>query len=131
MLHSVISQLITSFQIIENILNKTETAISFVKASILHNIVVQPILLINEIKSINIYLSDAKLLFHSILESVPLLGKVLKVKLYSKSYKLMFLIEIPLVRKESYNYFHLYSLPIQNSFLHSIIVPSNKFLILN
>lgn len=130
-IQTILFQITTALQIINDIFNKLETAISFAKTKIFHNAIIEPSELLKEIKAINSYIKNAKLPFKPKLSNVLLFEKILEVKSYVKLNRIVFLIEIPIVEKESYNYFHLYSLPVSYNDMYKIILPSSKYLILN
>lgn len=127
----VISQITTEFQTIYDILEKIEIAITFSKLNILHNSLIEPKSLLNEIQLISTYIVDNKLPFEPKLENLLIFEKIIEIKSYSKENQIIFIIEIPIVEKQNYDYFHLYSLPaFQNKSFH-LIVPHSKYLIMN
>lgn len=127
----IISQIITEFQIIYDILEKLETAITFSKLNTFHNSIIEPKELLIEIQSISKYLINNKLPFEPKMENLLLFEKIMEIKSYSKGNQITFIIEIPIVEKDNYNYFHLYTLPVfQNNSFH-LIIPRSKYLIMN
>lgn len=44
---------------------------------------------------------------------------------------MVFILEIPLVEKQMYQYFQLYSLPIKTNNSYQIIIPQSKYVALN
>lgn len=131
LLQTLISQFITTFQIIYDILERLEIAITFSKLNTFHNSIIEPTDLLSEILTITENLNGNKLPFEPILENILLFEKTIEIKSYNKENQLVFIIEVPIVKAESYNYYHLYSLPIPaiNSF--KTIIPHSKFLLLN
>lgn len=129
---NTISELITTLQIINNLLSNLEIAISFAKMNTFHNSIIDPTDLLEEIKSINNETKNARLPFEPKLENILLFEKIINIKSYTKFNQIIFLLDIPIVEIEKYDYFKLYPLPIptkENNY--KIILPSSKFLILN
>lgn len=69
--------------------------------------------------------------FEPILENILLFEKTMEIKSYNKENQIVFILEIPIVEIESYNYYHLYSLPIPVSHSFKAIVPHSKYLLIN
>lgn len=131
-IETIISQLITEYQMITQILNTLETAITFAKLGILHNSIVDPDDLLKEINYIQPYLRNShKLPFQPTRENLLLFEQITNVKAYQKLNKLIFIIEIPITQKEDYNYFQLFPLPISKGDHFEAIIPNAKYLILN
>lgn len=127
----IISQIITEFQEIFSILEKIEIAITFSKLNTLHNSIVESNDLLNEIKSISEHLINNKLPFEPKTENILLFEKIMEIKSYSKPKQFVFIIEIPIVEKESYNYYHLYPLPVPKNNSFFMIIPYTKYLLIN
>lgn len=128
----IVSQIVTEYQTIIQILDTLENAVSFAKLNILHNSIIQSEELLIEIKSIQKHLiNEEKLPFEPLAENILLFEKIATVKSYCKSDQLIFIIEIPLTTKEHYNYFKIFPLPIQIKDHIELIVPTSKFLIIN
>ncbi|XP_056648012.1 uncharacterized protein LOC130452663 [Diorhabda sublineata] len=127
----LVSQITPTYQLIYKILEKIEVAITFSKLNTVHNSIIEPRELLDEIKIVNKQLKFNKLPFEPRVENILLYEKVTEIKCYTKGYKIVFILEIPIVESEMYNYFHIYSLPVptQNSF--KVILHQAKFLILN
>lgn len=131
LLYSLLSQITTTFQVIYDAFERIEVAITFSKLNIFHNSIIEPKDLLLEISSINKYLEKNKLPFEPVLENTLLFEKVIEIKSYSKGNQIIFILQIPIVQLESYNYYHLYSLPIPISDSFKTIIPHSKYLLLN
>lgn len=125
------SQMITEFQFIYDILERIEVAITFAKLNAFHNSIIDSNELLIEIKSISEHLNNGKLPFEPKAENLLLFEKIMKIKSYTKENKIVFIIEIPIVEKENYNYYHLYPLPINKNNSFNLIIPNNRYLIIN
>lgn len=131
LIHTIAQQLTMNFQIIYDIFEKIEVAISFAKLNTFHNSIVEPIDLLNEIKLIESHISKGKLPFEPELENILYLEKIIEIKSYHKENQIIFMIEIPIVEAEHYSYYHLYPLPVPKNNSFQVIVPHSQFLILN
>lgn len=127
----VISQIVTEFQIIYDVLERLEVAITFSKLNTFHNSIIESKDLLTEIESISKYLTGNELPFEPKIENLLLFEKIMEIKSYSKGNQIIFIIEIPIVEKESYNYFHLYTLPVFQNESFQLIIPQSKYLIMN
>lgn len=132
MLQTTVLHVINTFQIIYDILEKIEIAITFSKLNSFHNSIIEPNYLLSEIVNINKLLTNKKLPFEPIIENILTFEKIMEIKSYSKGNQITFIIEIPIVQPQNYNYYHLYPLPTpfnENTF--KIIIPNSKFLLTN
>lgn len=128
----VITQILTAYQVIADLLEKIEVAISFSKLNTFHNSIVDPLELLNEIKSIKSHLSNnGKLPYEPTIENILLFEKIVEIQSYSKDNKIIFIIKIPIVEINGYNYYHLYPLPMIKQETMQMIIPKSKHLILN
>lgn len=127
----LLSQITTSLQIMCDTLENIEVAITFSKLNTFHSSIIEPEELINEIEVISKYLRNSKLPYEPVSENVITYEKIINIKSFSKNNQIVFVLEVPVVTVESYNYYHLYSLPtpFRNSF--NTIIPKNKYLLLS
>lgn len=131
LIQMIISQINAAYQAIYDVLERIEVAITFAKLNTFHNSIADPKDLLEEVKTISGHLTKNKLPFEPILENILLFEKTLNIKSYSKKNQIIFILEVPIVENEIYNYYHLYSLPTPENTAFKIIVPQAKFLILN
>lgn len=131
LLQITLSQIINEYQIIYDILEKIETAISFAKINVFHNSIVQSDELFKEINSVSQYLKNSKLPFKPELINLILFEKTINIKSYSDANKIIFILEIPIVENDSYNLYHLYPFPVKNNNSLNVIIPNAKYLIFN
>lgn len=127
----IISQITTAFQIIYDIFERIEVAITFSKLNTFHNSIIEPVDLLSEILSVTNQLNENKFPFVPNLENILLFEKIIEIKSYSKGNQIVFILEIPVVESDNYNYYHLYSLPTPFSKSFKAIVPPSKYLLLN
>jgi len=127
----VISQLTTEFQAIYDIFERIETAITFSKMNILHNSIIQPNELLNEIQYISKYLTTTKLPFEPNKVNILMFEKISRIKSYSSENKIIFIIEIPTVESQMYNFYHLYPMPVMKDNSYQLIIPKSKYLMIN
>lgn len=131
MVHAIFNQLILLSNAIIDTMNVILNALTFAKLETFHPSILQPEDLVNELKRINLTKSN-KLPIEATIENVPYIENVLKIKAYRKRDSITFIIMVPLVEPEPYNYYHLFPLPIptNNSFF-KIILPSQPYLAIN
>lgn len=131
LIHITFTQLASIYQMIYNQLDKIEVAISLAKLNTFHNSIVEPADLLNELNQISSKLSIGKLPVKPEIGNILLIEKIMEIKSYSKRNKIMFIIEIPVVEQETYNYYHLFPLPVWRNNKFNFIIPQSKFLIIN
>lgn len=131
LIQMILTQIISSYRQISDILEQLEIAITFAKINTLHNSMIQPNELLKEIESINGNLVNTKLPFKPSFNNILKYEKILEIKSYSKFNQIVFIIEIPLVEINDYDYFRLYPLPVLKQGTFQLIIPTNKYLILN
>lgn len=101
--------LMQNFQILYLRLSEIETAVAFSKIKVLHQSVVDTdelLLLLREIENYG------KLLYPANLENLIKIEECIEMKAYIKQNQIKFILHIPLVRDEIYNYYKLIPLPI-------------------
>lgn len=131
LLNLIVTEVISSFEIINNMLEKVEVAITFSKLNIFHNSMIEPEDLLREIELISGHLTYGKLPFQPIISNILLYEKILSIKAYSEDNKITFILEIPIVENEDYVYYRLYPLPVFKNKNFNIIIPSSKYAIVN
>lgn len=127
----ILNQITFIYQIIYNTLDKIEIAITFAKLNTLHNSIVNPFQLLQEIKNTAIHLTDVAMPFEPELKNILKLENVINIKAYSVDFTIVFILEIPLVDPKPYQYFQLYSLPIKVNNSYQIILPKSKYVAIN
>lgn len=129
--NTIFTQLISAITSIQQILNTLENAVSFAKLNTLHPSIINPVDLLAELRIIDPFISHNKLPFEIKEKNVILFEKIANVKGYVRGNEIIFIIEIPIVEMNVYNYFHLFAFPIEVRNHYQVIVPKNKFLSLN
>ena len=102
LLQMLISQILTAFQEIYNILEKIQIAITFSKLNTFYNSIINPYDLLLEIQSIAINLSFGKLPFLPNIDNILVFEKILQIKSYSKENEIIFIIKVPIVEKRNF-----------------------------
>lgn len=132
LIQMIFTQIMQSFQTIYDQLEKIESAISFSKTNTFHNSIVEPNELLTEMSRIaKILVDNSRFPFEPILKNILLLESVISIKSYSNQNRINFVLEVPIVEKEIYNYFRLYPLPVFHENQLRLIIPQNFYLILN
>lgn len=131
--HVILNQITMMFQIIFDILEKTEVAITFAKLNTLHNSIINPIEFINEIQTFKTQLNTEILPIESTIENILNFEKIIEIKSYSQGLKITFILEIPLVESDIYHYYKLYPIPVPSNQTSRFFVnlPQKPFLVLS
>lgn len=117
-----------NFQILLTRLDEVETAVAFSRLNILH----QSILNGNELFKIlrNIEKTD-KLAFSVSNENLIKLEQCIDIKAYVKGKQITFILSIPTVQFDVYNYYKLHPFPMYNAYLNTsfLIIPKHSFIL--
>lgn len=125
---NVYSAILHNFQITCMKLNEIETAIAFSKLNTLHQSIIDSNNLLLILKSIE---KTERLVSPASLENLVRIEQSIGIKSYSKENQLIFVMEIPLIGKETYIYYKLYPLPVIHDLKTFIILPKYPYLIVN
>jgi len=128
---TLINQISSIYQSIYDILNKVEIAITFAKLNIMHNSMVDPKAFLKEVQSIENLVTDKKLPVSANIENILLIEKLVKIKGYQKNTNLTFIIELPLVELDVYQYFSVHPVPVPNGQEFIVNIPHKPYLALN
>lgn len=129
-IHLTLSQLATSYQLIFDHFEQIETALTFSKLNTLHNTIVDPETFLEELTKLN-KMSTNKLPFQPSKENLVIIERLASIKSYQKDCELTFLITVPVTNNKYYEYFRLLPIPVNVNSSMQIIVPKNKFLIID
>lgn len=131
LLQMLITQISGSFQIISNTLNDVEVAITFSKLNSFHNYIVDPDILLNELIEVKNLYKNSKFPFELKIDNMLLIEKLIEVKSYSKGNEIVFILEVPIVETDYYDYYRLYPLPTPSRNKFKTIIPHSNYLMSN
>ncbi|XP_050315541.1 uncharacterized protein LOC126750082 [Anthonomus grandis grandis] len=121
LLQTILSHATTFLQEMYDVLEDLQIAITFSKLNTFHPSIISPKDLFKEIQLISTSLTSGKLPFDPTFKNVFLFEKVLNIKSYAKENKVIFIIEMPIVEKNSYLLYHLYPLPTPSKTFHDVL----------
>lgn len=129
-IHTIINQIATMYQLIYHIFQKVEMAATFAKLNTLHNAIINPLELQKEIKTIQKFLTTDILPLEPKENNILNFEKIITIKSYSKAFTIYFILEIPLVDREIFQYYRLYSIPIPSNkeSTFNLIIPQKPYL---
>ncbi|CAG9760302.1 unnamed protein product [Ceutorhynchus assimilis] len=76
-------------------------------------------------------LKSKKLPFETIPENILKFETILDIKSYAKDSEIIFIIEVPLVEKENYNFVQLFPLPTPTNKYFKMLIPNFQYVIIN
>lgn len=119
---------VNNFQTLYIRLNEIETAIAFAKIDLLHQSIVDTTELIRLLQDIE---KVVKLVYPVNIENIIKIEQCIQLKAYVKQNQIKFIMHIPLIRDDPYNYFILYPIPVFNRLnnLTTLILPQNPYLL--
>lgn len=127
-IHIVLNQITLIYQTIYNVFEKIEVAITFAKINTLHNSIISPIELLSEIKNIKSHLKTDMLPLEDSVANMLSFERIIEIKSFSKNSVITFILELPLVETEIYQYFRLYPIPIpKTNNLFQITIPHKPY----
>lgn len=127
-LSNVLNMFIVNFRTIYIKINDLETALALSKVSILHKSVFDS----KELLDVLCEVSKYDNLMYSVTEQNLInIEETFSVKAYLKGEEIRFIIDVPLVFNNTYNYFKLYPLPISRDSETFAIIPEFPFLLVD
>ncbi|XP_045481125.1 uncharacterized protein LOC123685464 [Harmonia axyridis] len=129
-LNSVFTHITLAVDIINEILNDIEIAISFAQTKTLHSSIISHEEFMKELFKIQSKIKDNKLPFPIKDENIIQYYSCTRIKGFISKNQVRFILEIPLTENINYNYYELFPIPILKNNLYQIIIPKAKFLFL-
>jgi hypothetical protein len=122
-------QLLESLVLIESQVNNIIESITFAKLKVLHpSIIIKPEYLLNQLRSqTSQNLDHNNFPLHPSVYALPVLTNLITLQAYQTNKRIVLILRIPLIEKEKYPLYHLYSIPIKDSktnLFHTIILES-------
>jgi hypothetical protein len=128
-------QLLESLVLIESQVNDIIESITFAKLKVLHpSIIIKPEYLLNQLRSqISQNLDHNNFSLHPSVYALPVLTNLITLQAYQTNKRIVFILKIPLIEKEKYTLYHLYSIPTKDSKpnLFHTIIPESKYVALS
>lgn len=124
----VLDQVNVMLNMLSQLLSDIENAIVFARLGTIHSSILKH----QELESIlkillNLY-SPNQLIFSDVYNNTHRYYEILQTEAYYSGTKIVFLIHFPIVFNDLFSYYHLYSIPNQNS---TTIIPPSTYLIMN
>ncbi|KAJ3642285.1 hypothetical protein Zmor_025085 [Zophobas morio] len=129
---STCEQLLESLILIESELDDILESTTFAKLKILHPSIIKPETLLNQLSLISQHLSHNNLPLNPTIHNLPNLFNLITLQAYQTNKRIVFILRIPLVEKEKYTLFHLYSIPTKDTKLNIFhtIIPESRYVAL-
>jgi hypothetical protein len=128
-------QLLESLVLIESQVNNIIESITFAKLKVLHpSIIIKPEYLLNQLRSqISQNLDHNNFPLHPSVYALPVLTNLVTLQAYQTNKRIVFILRIPLIEKEKYTLYHLYSISTKDSKtnLFHTIIPESKYVALS
>lgn len=121
----VYSQLTNSLMMIVRILSDIRSSLVFARLNTMHPSIIEPHLLLQDLSSITD--NQSTLPIKPSMDNIIIIESLINIKAYQHGTNIVFILEVPLVSKTVYNFYHLYSLPIKNK----TIIPSTYYMLNN
>jgi hypothetical protein len=128
-------QLLESLVLIESQVNNIIESITFAKLKVLHpSIIIKPEYLLNQLRSqTSQNLDHNNFPLHPSVYALPVLTNLITLQAYQTNKRIVFILRIPLIEKEKYPLYHLYSILTKDSKtnLFHTIIPESKYVALS
>lgn len=118
--------LIHNFQVIYTYLDEIETSLSFSRLGVLHQSIIESNNLLQLLERIN---NIEKIVFTPSLENLVKIEQAITIKAYLKANQITYLLEIPLIEKDTYVYYKLIPLPVLSFDSTVVIIPKYPYLL--
>lgn len=123
---STYNLLIHNFQVIYAQLDEIETSLSFSRLGVLHQSIIESNKLLPLLERIN---KLEELVFTPSLENLVKIEQTITLKAYLKGNQITYLLEIPVIEKDTYIYYKLTPLPVISLDSTVVILPKYPYLI--
>lgn len=122
--------LLESYTIIQDEIRDIEDSITFSRLSILHPSIIKPSELVNQLSNIARLLQHNNLPLYPNVDSLPTMINLITLQSFITSNRIVFVLRIPLVTKDTFTAYHLYSIPTKNpkSNAFHAIIPESKYI---
>lgn len=121
-------QILNNFRTILNMIQEMETAIAFSKIHVLHQSIINSTELFRILETINL---NNNLIYNLTKDNLIKIERSITFKSYMDNNKLVFVLEIPLVEKDTYNYYKIIPIPIYDPVSNKTfaIIPQYPYLL--
>lgn len=127
----VLNQIINIYEIIDSTLQDIENSITFCKLKIMHPSIIRTEDLYTELNNLQKRLSSGQMLTKINFENIFLYEKLINIEGFIINNKITYLLHIPITLTENFEIFHLYSVPVLSQSQFKVILPRNKYLVIN
>lgn len=127
----IINQILDVYEIINSILQDVENSLTFSKLKIMHPSIIRTEDLFIELTNLQKLLGYKQMPVPITLENTLLYEKIINLESFVLNNKITYLLHIPIMHPQTFNYFHIYSVPIYSQSLFKVVLPRNKFLLKN
>lgn len=122
-IHEILNEIKLNLDSLLNFLSDTENAISFASLKTLHHSIVSPTELKEIVNTLYQIHSHSQILFDD--NNYLKYYKIVETNVFYVQDKIVFSLDFPLIHSDTFDYYHLYSIPNQNQ---SIIIPPSTYL---
>ena len=127
----ILNQIINLYEIIDSMLQDIENSITFSKQKIMHPSIITLKNLLQELKHVETIVGTNKLPLEVNFENVFLFEKLMDVDCYILNNKITYLLRVPIINPNNFDYYHLFSVPVLHQSLFKVVIPRDKYLIKN
>lgn len=127
----ILIQVINMYEILNSILQDIENSISFAKLNRMHPSIIKTNDLFNQLQNLQKQVKPEQLPFEISLHNTLIYQNFIRVQCFILNNRITYLLKIPIMHPYTFNYYHLYAIPIFDKGQFKTIVPRNKFLIEN
>lgn len=131
LLKDTLTQIINMYEIVNSVLQDLENSISFSKLNTLHPSIIRTTDFYNELLKLQKRVKSDQFPLDVTLQNVLLIEKLATVNCFIFNNKITYLIHIPIVYPQSFEYFHLYSIPVMSKHQFKTIISNQKYLLKN
>lgn len=127
----ILNQIINMYEIINSILQDIENSITFTRLNIMHPSIIKTVDLFKELLKLKKNIQPGQLPFEVTLQNTLLAEKLIEIECYILNNKITYLLRLPIMYPETFNYYHLYPIPVYSQSQFKAIIPNNKYLLKN
>lgn len=130
-LKEIINEMTHMYEIIDAILQEATNSLVFARTGMMHPSIISVKELYSELKNMEGKLSTKRIPIPITAENMPIFEEIIDIECFIVNNKIMYILHVPIVREEVFNYFHLYAIPMLANDQFKVVIPQNKFMVLS
>lgn len=127
-LKEIVTEITNMYEIIYAMLQDIENSLVFARIGLMHPSVIRTEELFLELRELEENLGTNKLPISVTSENALMFEKLIDIECFILNNKIVYVMHIPVVHAQVFDYFHLYAVPIHEKDQFKVVIPQQKYL---